>query len=242
MDSIKEQYVLDYETADKVSRLIMQFCKNINTKKSDALRHRITAEECMLNWMDYGLGGGELIVTAGSFLGEPYITLQMQGKQCDPFIENEEDTGSFSGSILRGLNISPSYSYKKGYNRVHFRLKRKASGQLVRLVVIIAAATLFSLAGIYIFPEKVCKGLLTWFITPLYETFFKVLGCIAGPMIFMSVSWGIYGIGDATTFGKVGKKLIGRFLAAVFFCSALTVCIYPLLGPSLSGKAVDSDH
>lgn len=72
MDSIKEQYVLDYETVDKVSRLIMQFCKNINTKKSDALRHRITAEECMLNWMDYGLGGGDPL--------QPCRDLHLSGK------------------------------------------------------------------------------------------------------------------------------------------------------------------
>ena len=64
--------------------------------------------------------------------------------------------------------------------------------------------------------------------------FFNILGCIAGPMIFLSVAWGIYGIGDAATFGRIGKKMILRYMGTVFLVSICGVLTYPFLGPAIS--------
>ena len=35
-------------------------------------------------------------------------------------------------------------------------------------------------------------------------------------MIFFSVAWGIYSIGDTATLGKIGKRMISRFLFMTF--------------------------
>lgn len=39
----------------------------------------------------------------------------------------------------------------------------------------------------------------------------NLLLAFAGPMIFLAVCSGIYGVGDVVLFGKIGKKLIKRF-------------------------------
>ena len=55
-----------------------------------------------------------------------------------------------------------------------------------------------------------------WVVTPVFDTLMNLLSVIAGPMIFLAVYSGIYGIGDTITFGKIGKHLIVRFLLMTF--------------------------
>ena len=42
-------------------------------------------------------------------------------------------------------------------------------------------------------------------------------------MVFLSVAWGIYGIGDTATFGRIGKRMILHFVGMVFLIC--TVCV-----------------
>ena len=56
----------------------------------------------------------------------------------------------------------------------------------------------------------------TWFVSPIFDTFMNILTLIAGPMIFLAVYCGIYEMGDAATFGKIGKRLIIRFTSFAF--------------------------
>lgn len=61
-------------------------------------------------------------------------------------------------------------------------------------------------------PEKTVNFLSEEMITPVFDTFMGLLSAVAGPLIFLSVAGGIYNIGDIATLGKVGKRMIGRFL------------------------------
>ena len=71
-------------------------------------------------------------------------------------------------------------------------------------------------------PVSLREGLLQYLLTPIYDTFFDLLGAVAGPMVFLSVAWGIYGIGDTATFGRIGKRMISHFLLGSFLIS--TIC------------------
>jgi Na+/H+-dicarboxylate symporter len=50
-----------------------------------------------------------------------------------------------------------------------------------------------------------------------------LLAAIAGPMIFLSVVWGIYSIGDTATLGSIGKRMMKRFLVMTFVALSLGV-------------------
>ena len=58
-------------------------------------------------------------------------------------------------------------------------------------------------------------------IAPLLDTFLSFLNAIAGPMIFLSVVWGIYSIGDASTFSEIGRRICVSFL--LFLCITTTL-------------------
>jgi len=53
-------------------------------------------------------------------------------------------------------------------------------------------------------------------------------------MIFLSVAWGIYGIGDSITLGRIGKKLFGLFISINMASALFAIVGYPLIGPALS--------
>lgn len=80
MNSMTESYVLDPETVDTVSGFIMEFCEEVGTSRRDALRHRISTEECMLNWIKDGLDGEKITIESGRFLGTSYIRIRVTGK------------------------------------------------------------------------------------------------------------------------------------------------------------------
>ena len=101
---------------------------------------------------------------------------------------------------LPQVNYEPEYSYDRGRNRVLFRLRRKPLNQLVVLAVVLASALAVGFAGLLL-PDDMRNALLAGVVEPLYSKFFDLLRCIAGPMIFLSVAWGIYGIGDVETLG-----------------------------------------
>jgi Na+/H+-dicarboxylate symporter len=96
------------------------------------------------------------------------------------------------------------------------------------------SAVLVGLLGLLILPDGLREILLTSVVEPIYNTFFNILGCIAGPMIFLSVAWGIYGIGDVATLGRIGKRMILRYIAIVALAAAASTVFFPLLGPGLS--------
>ena len=238
METIKKNYKLTEETCDETAELVTDFCNKTGADSKDVLRYRLSVEECLLHWMDNGLRGTSFELQMGKLLREPYIQLEIGGAALNPYSEDDENYGRYAKSVLVGLGLDPEYSYTNGRNRVIYRVKKKPLGQLAQLCLVIAAAAAIGFAGMYVFPESVRAGMLTSVIEPLYNTFFNILGCIAGPMIFLSVAWGVYGVGDAATFGRIGKSMMLRFVGLVMLASACSAVFFPVLGPPLSRDTV----
>lgn len=75
-------------------------------------------------------------------------------------------------------------------------------------------------------------------IDPVFSTFMGLLSAIAGPMIFLSVAWGIYSIGDTATLGKIGKKMILRIILMSFVLTILAGGIlFPFFPISAGGES-----
>lgn len=234
MKTIKESFVLNHESCDKIAELIMAFCQGINVERKDILRYRLSAEECLLYWMEHGLEGECVTFQAGSFMRSFYVTLEVKGEGLDPYAENDEQYGSYADNVLVNLGLSPEYSYTEGRNRIRFRVRKKPRSQMLTFFMILVMALLIGLVGNKVLSADIRNKLLDIAINPLYDTFFKMLGCIAGPMIFMSVAWGVYGIGDAETFNRIGRKMMIRYALITMAAAAAGSMFFPFLGPKLS--------
>lgn len=236
----RKKYILDAASCDEISELIYEFCNEAGCEKKDSLRYRLSAEECLLYWIKMGCEGNRVMLSMGKFMLTPFINLEVEGKALNPYSEDDEDFGSFCDSILVSMRLSPDYSYDNGFNRISFRLKRKSPGQMVTLCLVILSAVIIGMLGLFLLPGQIREMLLSSIIDPVYNTFFNILGCIAGPMIFLSVSWGVYGIGDVATLGRIGKRMMLRYVGTTLITTACCAIFFPLLGPGLSSGSDQS--
>ena len=227
-------FELSSENCDEIAQLVESFCAGAKIERKDAIRCRLSVEECLLRWLDRNYSGSTVSLRMGCRFQSPVIRLETEGPECNPYLIEEENTGEFYGSILVNIGLQPSFSYVNGRNRLLFRLKRKAPGQIVRLGTAIAGAVIIGFLGLLL-PVTIRESVREGLIVPVYQTFFRILGCVAGPLVFFSAAWGIYGIGDTAALGRVGKKLILRFICGVFLGGCWAMLCFPLLGPSLSG-------
>lgn len=233
--AMEKNYILSSEACDEISALIMEFCMNIGTEKKDALRYRLSAEECLLYWMDHGCTGKRIVLRLGRYMLTPYIEIEAEGRPLNPYSSDDTDFGFFTDNILVSLNLGPEYTYENDTNRIRFRLKKKPLGQIAILGIVMIAALVIGIAGKFLFPENLRVNLLEAVINPIYNTFFDILGCIAGPMIFLSVAWGVYGIGDTATLGKIGRKMMLRYVGTTILVCGLSTVFFPLFVSGLSG-------
>lgn len=237
VEKVNKTYTLSAAVCDEVADTIDEFCATQPIGDKEALRCRVRADYALYYWFDNGFEGSELNVRMGRRFGTPYVTLRIQGPKDNPYAHATDEMDDFNlhfTALQVSMGFKPDYRYMSGTNRLMFMLKRKPMNQLQLMFFVLVASWLCGAMGQFL-PDTVREGLLTGFIQPLYETFFNVLTCIAGPMVFLSVAWGIYSIGDVQTFGRIGKRTIAYFLGAMFVA---TVCVSPLfivLGPGLSG-------
>ena len=220
----KTEYLLTNEAVDEISEQTSQFLGTLNTEPKNLLRIRLLVEEILLDWQDHFSEQAVCQVLIGQRFRRPFIQLEIEGESYNPLDSHTEEYGSYRNRLLANMGLSPLFSYENGRNKITFKLKKVKANPLLSLAIAVVAGLLVGAAGLWI-PDGLRTSLLDYFLTPIYDTFFNLLGTIAGPMVFLSVAWGIYGIGDTATFGRIGKRMIIHFVSAVFLICAVCVLL-----------------
>ena len=147
--------------------------------------------------------------------------MAVPGPKVNPF-GGEEDCvltgGNSVQTLLANIGLVPSYHYVNGENQIALMPKRKKIKTLIYLICSVIAGLLAGL-GCRMLPADISHAIGTGIVTPLFDTFIGVLIAIALPMMFLSLLWGIYSIGDTAT---LGNKVIGRYFGRIYF--TLVVC------------------
>lgn len=238
MTKLQETFLLTPENIDKASEVFVSACKELKVDKKEAIRQRFAFEEALMIWQSSFGEDQEFELVTYTKLLTPYIAIRcINEKSVNPFVSAAND--SYSASLLNILSNEPEYFFSKGINNAVFQLPKPEINPMAQLGMIILVSVVIGLVGMYLIPSDTLGTIVQYFIEPVYNTFLNVLGCIAGPLIFLSVAWGIYGIGDAATFEKLGKSLMGHYVLCVVIGSFFAVCTFPLFGLSLSNTGTD---
>lgn len=234
LKTTEEEYVLSEIACDEISQAVIDFCTAIKLKISEVQRYRLSVEECLLFWLKNGCEGKKVILSYGIRMLSPYISIEVEGPQGNPYEDESKNYGKYRGTLLVNLNLEPSYSFSRGKNKVFYNVKRKGQSQIKILIIALVAAAIVGILGNLLIPADAKTFILENFITPLYDTFFRILGCVAGPMIFFSVAWGIYGIGDTATLGRIGKRMMLKYVEFVFLAAVFALLFLPIFEISFS--------
>lgn len=238
----KYTFPLTYEGIDSAAEVIRSFGQkksrsSAGSEKAD-LRASITAEELLLIWMDNGLSGDfELIVSGKGH--KNLIDLSIPGECCDPVRVTEQNDSFILSSIMKSVPERPVFRYARGTNRIRITHSTRKRNPIIQLLQFIALGIVLGLLIKHCLPAGVSAAVESVLLEPLYDIFFVALKCIAGPLIFLSVIWGIYGIGDVSVLNKVGKALIKRFLGLLYFFVILATVLFPVFNTSMKDMSVN---
>lgn len=226
-----ENYEITLENIDLLSEKTTSFLSDLGMDSRNVLRLRISLEEVLLSWKD-GLTINEKEPIAqfsiGKRLAHPYIILSASGERVNPFEKNDDILDdAASRNILANIGLAFQYEYVNGVNRVILMPPKVKTSMIKQIILSVVFA--LALGGLLsLLPENYGTFISKDMLTPIFSTFMGFLSAVAGPLIFLSVLWGIYSIGDVATLGSIGKKLIFRFIimTLVSIVLGLACCIW----------------
>lgn len=228
MMNIKESFTYDLSASaiDEMAEKIDMYLTALKMESKNRLRIRLSMEEILLRMRDEFGDNNTCVLQMGTHFIRPCLMLEMEGAPFDPTVQHGEDEefSEWSNRMLENMGLYPQYSYTNGKNQVMLKLKKPHRNPLVTLFCTLVLAVLVGLAGM-ILPQNIMSVLLENLITPLYDTFLGVLSALAGPMVFLAVGRGVCGIGNISTFGRIGKRMLFRFFGISFVMSAFTVAV-----------------
>ena len=237
MQKMTEKFLLHASEIDRFSQLTVHLLQQMKINPRDILRFRLSIENVMEIWMHELGENTSCTFTSGSKFGRTYILLSAEGKVVNPNEYQDELTSIISNgsSLLTTLGLFLEYHYEGGKNFLKLTLPKKQSGQLKPVILSILLGILCGAVLSFGLPDA-GNMVQTWFISPIFDTFMNLLTLISGPMIFLAVYCGIYEMGDAATFGKIGKSLIIRFTSFAFLVLIAASLMISWLFISFSGK------
>lgn len=215
-----KKYALINENIDFASEETVRFLSDSGVNQTDVTRIRLAMEEVLLKYQENSVSEQTFSLKHIKKWKGIRVELSIPGPAFNPFDTDDELSSSVLQGILSGMGVAPCWKYKNGTNLILFMPKKKEKSQLSSLASSIALAILCGMLC-RLLPDTFRTFLADNLIDPVFSTFMGLLSAIAGPMIFLSVAWGIYSIGDTATLGKIGKKMILRIILMSFVLTIL---------------------
>lgn len=230
-----EKMKLSNENIAQASSLAEKMLEEWGVDARNILQIRLAVEETLLKYQE--AFGAEAVFAQKYIkrLNRIRLELFLPGERVDPFDTGEEEQSQVLRGLLANMGVAPAWQYKNGENLILFTPKKKKPSQMASLALSVILA--FLCGGMCSFlPESVRTFLANEIISPVFNRFMGLLSAIAGPMVFLSIVWGIYSIGDMAAMGRIGKRMIGRFMLMTIL---LTLPACALAMPFFSLKTGD---
>ena len=230
----KKTYSLSPETVDIISDDVGSFLKELKTPRKIVIESRLTVEEILLGFMDEFGDEKEVTYVKNNLFGKPSLTLSVNGKQFNPLEKEDDDEfGNWSSALINNADYTPSYSFNKGVNAITMRFSKKEMNPIFKLLIAIAAAFLVSMLAL-VLPAQAISYIEENVLDLFYNAFLGLMATIEIPLVFLSVACGIIGIGDSTVFGRIGRKLILRFVGIILVLTTVAGMVFSILFTSFS--------
>ena len=232
--------LLTLETIDAAILEVDKYYEKINIDEKDVLKVKLGVEETLLRFRDKFGDKQEFVLKTYNSFGKNHVIIEVREQMFDPYAKGDdtESTSLAMRSALSSMDVLPIWRYSRGINVISYTTNKKTVPQWCQLFIAIALAVVCGLL-LRRAPENVATFINEGVFSPLLTTFTNLLSAISSPMIFFAIIWGIYSIGDASTFNVLGKKLAGRYIVFTFALTTITAIASIPFFSFIGGGSVD---
>ena len=178
---------LKNESIDDFSDWLTESLGAIKTEKRTILKIRILLEEILLRAKEHFGEEAELSARLEGSFRHIYVRLELAGEAFNPLSETNAELGDWNSSLQTAVGITPKYSYSWGKNVLKVKVPGKKMNPVLLIFLAILVGVLLGLAGSYILGEPQQQFVNTYFLTPAYELWIRMLNAISGPIVFFTV-------------------------------------------------------
>ena len=214
------KYELDNATIDKVSLRVQKFLLSLKAEKSSVQRVRLSVEEVLLRWADYFPPHTQFRLEMGKHWNRPYIMLKLPGEEYDPVSDSTGNPDLWSDDLLRAFGLAPVYKFINGCNVVQFPIQKPQRNPGLTLLIFTLIGAFLGITFDMAVPGNLQLMITNTVLTPLQDAFIRALNAVSAPVMFLSVLTAVCGVGSTAVSGRIGKRLVVRFL---LYSTLLTV-------------------
>ncbi len=215
----EENLLLDRTGVDKISEIISINLQKTGVAKKDVLRVRLLMEEQLLKVARHFNYEKTVTVNTGKRFGVPFIIVQYDGEEYDPTSQNDDVVIFYAD-----MGMTPHWSYHRGINKLHLKAPYQTPKSEVYLILAVVLAVLIGMLRT-VLPADVTAAVSDYALTPVSDSFMRVLGAFVRFMIFFSVIAGICSIESLSDFSKMGRHISSRMIVRTFIGTGISALI-----------------
>ena len=217
-----------------------EFFVNSGIDRKDALRIRLAAEELLLSFQEKLGADVPLEVYLEKRMGTPRVVFRIPGASFDPFGHLTEDDRLLH-NLMESMGTAPVWNYRHAANEIVFTVgKKKKLSSLAKVLIAVALGIGLGLLS-RLLPGTLAHELSSKWISPIQNTIMGFLSCLSALFILLSVTSGICGMGDVTTFNRIGRRLIFSLLLGLLIPVVISAFFFPIFFPLTKGAGGQAD-
>lgn len=230
-----EKGFLDNETINSWVGLAEKTYKLYAQKKAlNTLKLKLTLEEVFLKFRETYGAEKECTFVCKSRIGEVSYEIKTHGAPPVDCLCIKDDL-QLSYDILARIGEKPKYIYKAsggGTNSVTYSYKKAPMKNKILVSIVYAVALAFICSVLLGRMGQMGKDISAILIDVVFPKVVAVLTAVSTPLVFLAVIGGITGLGDMSSFGKIGTSLLKNMMITYLFSMAFlciaTLFIYPI--------------
>ncbi len=201
-----EQYTFSNSNIDAVSEKTSAFLSFAGVERREALRIKLIFEEVLLKYQEKFGEDAFFRIRLIKQLFSIKVEIIVEGEAYDA-LDKEGEEDDVIRSLLAGIGLAPTWSYKNRKNHIIFIPKKKPVSRTVKTAIAIGLAVI---AGtiLSIFPDEIRVGVNSYLLSPITNAFTGLISAVAEPLLCFSVIGCICSMGNIETLEQIGKKMI----------------------------------
>lgn len=220
----RENYTLSNEGIDALVTRLSDCAAGYVKARKELLRITLALEESLLKYQEHFGAEREVSLQLDLRRRRMRFRVSVSGESRNPFAEDEEYS-EILDRLSGGQGLTLQWEYKDGQNLLGFTFKKERKLSFLAQMLISVALALGASFLCALLPDAVSELIAVDIVQPVYETFIGLISFISGPLVLLSVTWGVFSIGDVSELSRIGKRMILRFLLMMLFLGVITLAV-----------------